>query len=115
MNIDILLAFLMNIKTLAIFVAVLGGFVMFCFLMTCTEEEFKPYLNKIKWRYFPIWVLFVLISLTPSIKEIWEVRIALIKYQLASPENIAKSTEEISRIAKKLECEYLGCKDEESK
>jgi hypothetical protein len=46
--------------------------------------------------------------------NLWEVRIGLIKLELASPQNVQASVEEITRIGKKLECKYLGC-DESKK
>lgn len=51
----------------------------------------------------------------PSIDDIWRVRISLVKLQLASPNNIEKGTEAIERIAKKLECKYLGCDKREGR
>lgn len=55
-----------------------------------------------------------IVACIPSVDQLWKVRIALIKYQLASPKNIERGSEEIARIAKKLECKYLGC-DEDKK
>lgn len=48
----------------------------------------------------------------PSIDDVWKVRIGLIKLELANKENISKATETIERIGAKLECKYLGCKEE---
>jgi hypothetical protein len=47
----------------------------------------------------------------PEPKDVWEMRISLIKFNLASPENIQKGADEIARIGKKLECKYLGCEE----
>lgn len=49
--------------------------------------------------------------LIPSSKQLWEARINLIKFNLASKENITQTTETIERIGKKLECKYLKCED----
>jgi hypothetical protein len=74
--------------------------------------------NKIKamWRIViqmsPAFIFIFLLALIPSVDDLWKVRIGLIKLELASPENIQKSTDEITRIAKKLECKYLGCEKE---
>ena len=54
------------------------------------------------------------VALFPSIDDVWKVRVGLLKLELASPENIKSGAEEISRIAKKLECKYFGGKDCES-
>ena len=57
--------------------------------------------------------IYILIVCVPSMDDIWKTRIALIKYNLASPENINKASDEIVKIGKKLECKYLEiCKDE---
>lgn len=54
----------------------------------------------------------VLFSSIPSMDQVWKMRISLIKFHLASPENINKAGSEIERIAKKLECKYIGCEGE---
>jgi hypothetical protein len=48
----------------------------------------------------------------PDVNDLWRARIALVKLELASPENVQKGTEEIARIARRLECKYLGCEEE---
>lgn len=45
----------------------------------------------------------------PNMDQIWHARIALIKFELASPKNIEGASETIERIGKRLECKYLGC------
>lgn len=57
----------------------------------------------------PLTLIFSFIGLAPTADDLWKVRISLIKLELASPENVKKSVIEISRIAEKLECKYLGC------
>jgi len=51
----------------------------------------------------------------PDMNDLWRARIALVKLELASPENVQKGTEEIARIARRLECKYLGCEEEKEK
>lgn len=58
-----------------------------------------------------ILILMLPLAVAPSIDSLWKVRISLIKYGMASEENIIKGVEEIERIGKKLECKYLGCED----
>lgn len=56
-----------------------------------------------------------LLSSVPSPDELWKTRIAFIKLYLASPDNLQKGVETIERVAKKLECRYVGgpeCKGE---
>ena len=50
-------------------------------------------------------------SLVPSTDQLFRIRLNLIKFELASPDNVKKGTEEIANIAKKLECKYLGCEE----
>jgi hypothetical protein len=61
-------------------------------------------------REFKYWIALGLIASIPGVGDLWRVRIGLLKYQMASPENVQKGVEEIGRIAEKLECKYLGCK-----
>jgi len=58
--------------------------------------------------------VFAVFTCIPTLDDLWRIRIALVKYELASPENVQKATETIERIGKKLECKYLGgesCKE----
>jgi len=55
------------------------------------------------------------VHLAPTVDDLWKARIGLVKLYIASPQNLEKGTEEISRIAKKLECKYLGGCEEEKK
>lgn len=50
----------------------------------------------------------VVLACVPTLDNLWSVRIALIKYELASPQNVKSATATIERIGKKLECKYLG-------
>lgn len=52
--------------------------------------------------------LLIAIANLPTADDLWKVRVSLIKYHLASPENVQKGVETIERIGKKLECKYLG-------
>jgi len=59
--------------------------------------------------------LFAVLTAIPDVDDLWRARIALLKLELASPENAQKGIEEIARIARKLECKYLGCEEEKEK
>ena len=65
--------------------------------------------------FFTVFVISAALAALPGPEKLWKVRIGLIKLQLASPENIQKGADVIERIGAKLECKYLGCKDEDSK
>lgn len=59
---------------------------------------------------------FFILSATPKAEDLFRVRLALLKWELASPENVNKGVEEIQRIAKKLECKYIGgCTEDKKK
>jgi hypothetical protein len=64
-------------------------------------------------RLVPIVLISGPICAIPNINHLWKIRIALIKYELASPANIEKGAEVIERIGEKLECKYLGCDEKE--
>jgi hypothetical protein len=52
--------------------------------------------------------LFLILTNLPNANDLFKVRLALIKYELASPKNVTKGVETIERVAKKLECKYIG-------
>ena len=54
-----------------------------------------------------------ILACLPNTKDIWRVRIDLVKLELSSPQNLSKAAETIERIGAKLECKYLGCSKEE--
>jgi hypothetical protein len=66
---------------------------------------------------FVLILISALLAALPSAKDLWEVRIAMLKWNLASPENIQKGVDHIDLIAKTLECRYTGinCPDEKKK
>lgn len=66
--------------------------------------------KKARWKItIPCAVICLLLSCFPSPEDLWKTRIGLIKYELASAENIVKASETIERIGRKLECKYIGC------
>ena len=108
---EILLAVLSNVKVLLIFAAILLGIAATVGLMGWSIED--------NWRTDSRWArsaknaaiaaaVAALLACVPTVHEVWEVRIALVKYELASPENVQQAAETIERIGKKLECKYLG-------
>ena len=60
-------------------------------------------------------VILAALTAIPDVNDLWRARIALVKLELASTENVQKGTEEIARIARRLECKYLGCEEEKEK
>ncbi len=122
-SVEVLIVVLMKVKdAAAVLSVILGTSLVFTIPMligntrsgyvSIEAKEFaKKLLKQIKTIYIPVWVFLLLFSFIPSVEDLWKVRISLLKYQLASPENIEKGAEEIGRLAKKLECKYLGCEE----
>lgn len=70
---------------------------------------------KIWWRILIFGVISLMVGSLPKIEDLWKVRVGLIKLELASPENIKKGSDAIERVAKRLECRYIGCDEEKPK
>lgn len=126
MTVEILLAIFKNLKSVFEAVAVIAisgamavGLVMLLAYGDADNEEEKGRIVAMK--KYPITLLAIalvagILTALPTARDLWEVRIDLIKFELASPEHMKAGKEEITRIAHKLECKYLGgCDDEEKK
>lgn len=115
---EIILAFLGNIKNVAGIISIciaagIGLGIMFLPLIIDMNEDFVPTARKaLKWMLIALALLLPL-ACVPSIDDLWKVRIGLLKFHLASPENVGKATDEIARIGKALECKYLNSNCEE--
>lgn len=116
--VEFLLAMMGNLKIFFVLVATLSlvGFLLtfpLADLTGCNATEKAA----IRWRFRLVWIGLAtgLLGCLPSVNQLWEVRIAMVKFELASPENVGKTVDEIGRIGKKLECKYLGCQEEKSK
>lgn len=108
---------LASIENLRPFFGILTGAVGFALIpYIATQDEIGNGFDKFRHLYPRVFLPIAFVSLIlagfPSAEDLWKVRIGLIKLELANPENIKKGSEEIARIAKKLECKYLGCEDE---
>jgi hypothetical protein len=53
-------------------------------------------------------VLGSVIGSLPDVADLWKVRVELVKFELASPENIKAGVAAIERIGSHFECELLG-------
>ena len=112
--IEFLVALWSNLKVLCFILGSIGfictGIVAMYRLSECDDSERPGW-----WR--PIFVASIVafsLLVIPDIGDLWRARIALIKWNLASPANVQKTVETIERIGKKLECKYLGgesCKE----
>lgn len=123
MKINLLWAFIENIRIPLLAIGIIGlviGFISCCFKQDTGGHNDDEKKETSKWwkNYFkiiPFFLFLCLLSGLPSVEDLWKVRIGLIKLELASPENLSKSSEVIERIGKKLECKYLGCEEEKKK
>lgn len=114
--IEVLIAIGQNAKGAAIFIVIalmlIGAFgaclgVPLMHEFNLEIKTIKPFVIK----YVIAILFFGAIACVPSVDDLWRVRIGLIKLQLASPENIQKGADVIERVAKKLECKYVGCEE----
>jgi len=76
------------------------------------SEKCQAAYKKLLKYFLIVLVPTILIRSLPTVDDLWKIRIGLIKYQLASPENLNKGIQAIERLAKKLECKYLGCEED---
>lgn len=88
---------------------------IFLFASSCSmsdkrsEKESAPDAWKLCKTSFIFTLILGTVGSLPQVNDLWKVRIGLVKFELASPENIKAGTETIERVAHKLECSYLGC------
>lgn len=115
---EILLAWLGRVQSGAegILAAALIALAVLLVVHLCALDERTPNHKATFKKLRPYWIIdltailvFGFLCTIPSLDDLWKVRINLIKFQLASPENLQKATETIERIGEKLECKYIGC------
>ncbi len=113
MKTELLLAFLTNIKVLFTIAATVSGFSgAMCLLARFIEEDKK--FTPIALKFIGAAFFLGIFACIPNADELWKVRIAMIKLELASPENIKDGVQVIEEIGKKLECKYLGCDEKKT-
>lgn len=134
-NIEILIAFLMNVKGLFIGFALATGIGTLVSaigsLVLANERPDAPeriFVRKaFKWLA-PIFVACGLVACVPDVDDLWKVRVGLIKLELSSPENIKalvnpetieKGKDLIGKIGNDVYCKYVPdsqlCKPPEKK
>lgn len=126
---EIFYATVLNMKGMAIFLAVISLLLAAAAIAIHSSIETDKILEKddspIPKTLLYVALVFgctfwmcILFTLVPSPKDLWEVRIGLLKYNVVSQENIEKFVREgmpaIERITKKLECQYLGCEEKKN-
>lgn len=112
---EILLATLVNIKSVAETVAGIGLVMGFFFLGIFKfvpendwEEKQRQNCKNVSNLLLIIGCISLPFVVIPTMNDLWRVRIGLIKLELSSEENIQKAGDEIQRIGQRLECKYLG-------
>lgn len=124
-NIKGIFAFLFWVSMIATIITVIvGGF------MKMAESDSNGRRSKdapepedwAKWRRFQKWsVICCLITgpfyAIPDMEDLWHVRINMLKFHMASPSNVEAFAKNgmphIERVAKKIECRFLGCPEQE--
>lgn len=124
-KIEIFLAVLGNLHELAQIALAAGLVALFAYTIFCGFNQDTAYSDLDKARCKTLWsnwrklvgitAVLSLFVCIPTMDDIWRVRIALIKFELASPETVKKGADEIARLVQKLECKYLGCAEESKK
>ncbi len=114
MTTELILATLTNLQGLFVVIAVVSllATVHTHFMVSdqsSTGEELV-YSSLKPWprRFVVAALIFGALACIPTPNDLWHARIALVKFELASPENVKKGTERIDAIAKALECKYLN-------
>jgi len=108
---EILFHLLGCLKGLGIAASISTGMAAIIFyIMGCCEDDEK--MKKGAKFCMVAFLLAVPFACIPTISDLWTVRISLIKYQLAAPQNVSKGIAKIEEIGRKLECKYLGCEEE---
>lgn len=106
---EVLLVSLMNAQKICAGVMFIYGCCAFCeVIFRFVEND----LNSMRfYRYWKWAIVPLIVLMAPDPSDIYRVRIDLLKFRLASPENVMAGVERIDEIANKLECKYLGCKE----
>lgn len=95
----------------------LASVVILVLMSTLTVGEYEDHgFKKLKSGFILIGLIWFAVSffaLMPTHQKILAVKIARIKNEAVSKENVTKGVETLERIGKKLECKYLGCDGDE--
>jgi len=83
--------------------------VMYIMLEGAANKEERTTALRVFRYCFPAASVLLLVGSLPTVDNLWKIRVGLIKFHLAAPENIKAGVETIERIGHKLECYYIGC------
>lgn len=122
---DFFLATLVNIKGVSgvfFWVAIIANIVTIIWFFCMLEENSVTDKDWEKWRRWKkLWIVVTLVLVPfkaiPNMEELWHVRINMLKFHAVSPSNVEAFAKNgmphIERVAKKIECKFLGCPDDE--
>jgi hypothetical protein len=118
MKTELLLGLLMNVSSVSAFFATLAGLALIVFTVffitgkSDKSAEGALLIGKKGLKItLPIFVITLSLGLIPTVDQMFKIRIGLLKLELTNKENVQVGVDEIGKIAKKLECKYLGCEE----
>lgn len=109
---EFLLAWATEIRWVFYIPATISSGIFILVFFNIDDGEMQKFGAHVFWKNLSILLISLCVLSVPTVDTLWKVRIGLIKLSLASPTNIEKGSEVIERIGHKLECKYLGCKDD---
>ena len=101
-----MLSALNNLQVLTLLYSIAVGFVALIWMSKKALEEERSGHPEIlrNWKY----AIPVLLLLVPGPEDIWKVRVAMLKLELSSSENVKALTNHAEEVVKALECKHLG-------
>lgn len=99
-----------NFKVLAVFVFAVGVCCAIAAGVAYTlsyEKEDKDTARAVIRKALYVVLPAAVLLLIPDADDLWQARIALVKYELAAPANVAGGAAAVERVAHELECKYL--------
>jgi hypothetical protein len=118
-RLEFLLALHANLHEAAVGLTILTGLVtagaiLFYFLCAGDYDAARtqPKLAKAARWTGAGFLIFGLLAAVPTVNDLWRVRLSLIAFEAASPENVVKAGAHLETIVEGLECKYLNrCKE----
>lgn len=119
MTTEFFIALFVNLHSLSQFQAVFSFILLLLLCMIYGIESSGPFADSKnlsiikKGIKYSLTVLLIClpVCLMPTPEELFKIRLSMLKLELTNKENVSLAVEEINRIATKLECKYLGCKE----
>jgi hypothetical protein len=97
--------------TMLCVLAGLGTIIACC--VGAASDMTRPFVLAKTW--LPIAVIAGLMASSPSISDLWQLRLGLLKLELVSPENVVALRDHATEIVSQLECKHLNVNCPEKK